>query len=445
MWERTPKGGPKMMQRGRIGALVVGLGLMAGAGQDLAAQDEVEDDDKIRVFFDCNAMGCFDLDYFRREITWVDWVRDREDSDVHVLVTMQSAGGGLSFEIAFIGRDGFEGQDHNLTAFSSSTDTQDEQRELLAARVKLGLAPYAAETSAASLLSLTYQDPDQAGGAQPAQVTPENDPWNLWVFNVSLGGSMSGESTFSNANVNASVNADRVSAEWKFTSRVNFNYRENEFDISDDLTITSFTRSMGASLLLVKSLGPRVGLGGRGNISSSSFSNQDIRVSLVPALEFNVFPYSESSRRLFTLQYRVGPEFVRYDETTVFGKDEEWLYRNALTAFLSAQQPWGSASFSLTGEAFLNDLSKNSLSVFGNVNLRIVRGLSLRLFASAARIRNRVNLAGSDASEQDILLRNRLLESSFSFNFNVGLSYRFGSIFNNIVNPRFGGGRFFFF
>jgi hypothetical protein len=34
----------------------------------------------------------------------------------------------------------------------------------------------------------------------------------------------------------------------------------------------------------------------------------------------------------------------------------------------------------------------------------------------------------------------RELQSGYEVQFAVGVSYTFGSIFNNIVNPRFGGG-----
>ena len=61
----------------------------------LAAQD-VQNPETVGIFFDCQTMGCRDLDYFRREIPFVDWVRDREVADVHVLVTSQATGGGCS-------------------------------------------------------------------------------------------------------------------------------------------------------------------------------------------------------------------------------------------------------------------------------------------------------------------------------------------------------------
>src|SRR5690606_6128926 len=45
------------------------------------------------VFLDCEADSC-DGTHIRNEIRFVDWMRDRTDADVHVLLTSQSTGGG---------------------------------------------------------------------------------------------------------------------------------------------------------------------------------------------------------------------------------------------------------------------------------------------------------------------------------------------------------------
>ena len=52
-------------------------------------------DSALRVLFDCPnyGPGC-DFDFLRTEITWVNWVRDREAADVHALITTQQTGGG---------------------------------------------------------------------------------------------------------------------------------------------------------------------------------------------------------------------------------------------------------------------------------------------------------------------------------------------------------------
>ena len=51
---------------------------------------------------------------------------------------------------------------------------------------------------------------------------------------------------------------------------------------------------------------------------------------------------------------------------------------------------------------------------------------------------NRRRLLTMPCNVQEILVRRRQLETSYNFFAGVGLSYTFGSIFNNIVNPRFG-------
>ena len=53
----------------------------------LAAQETPrQQEDFLRMFLDCPTFFC-DMDFFRRQIGFVDYVRDRRDADVHVLVT----------------------------------------------------------------------------------------------------------------------------------------------------------------------------------------------------------------------------------------------------------------------------------------------------------------------------------------------------------------------
>ena len=114
----------------------------------LLLAQEPNQTERIRVFLDCQPSGC-DFDLVRREITWVDWVRNREDADVHLLVVSAETGAGAMFDIRFIGRGDFEGDDASLTHSSSSTDTEDERRRGLMERFRLGLARYASGTPAA--------------------------------------------------------------------------------------------------------------------------------------------------------------------------------------------------------------------------------------------------------------------------------------------------------
>ena len=431
-------------QMGWLAATVTATVLCAMASSTLLFAQDQADEPPVRVFLDCQGRAFFgcDFDLVRREIAWVDWVRNREDSDVHLLVTSTQTGAGTVFEMQFIGRERFEGADASLMHASSSTDTRDELRRSLTERFKLGLVGYAGATPAAARLRVEYNAP-----AATLAVTPENDPWNLWVFGVSAGGSARAQSRTSSTSVNGSLSASRTSEHWKFRWGARARYSEDDFEFSDGSTTTSLRRTSGTDVLVVRSAGPHWGIGGRASVTSSTFSNQDMRVNIQPAVEYNIFPYAESSRRQLTLQYRIGSSHVRYDEETVFGVFEETLYEQMLTTSLRLQQPWGSSSLAMTLSNFLDDVGKNRLTVFGNANIRIVRGLSLSFFANVSRVRDQVFLPRRGASDEEVLLRQRDLQTDFNYALNVNLRFTFGSIFNNIVNPRFdgGGGQIFFF
>ena len=74
-----------------------------------------------------------------------------------------------------------------------------------------------------------------------------------------------------------------------------------------------------------------------------------------------------------------------------------------------------------------------------SINLRITGGLSFYVYSSGGLIHDQVYLEKGNATIQEILTRRRQLASTYSFNSGAGLSFRFGSILNNFVNPRFSG------
>ena len=85
--------------------------------------------------------------------------------------------------------------------------------------------------------------------------------------------------------------------------------------------------------------------------------------------------------------------------------------------------------------------------LFRSTNIQLVKGLRFNLFGSYSRVRDQLSLAKGNVSEEDLLLRLRQLKTAYKYFFVTGLSYTFGSIFNNVVNPRFGrsgGGGFSF-
>jgi hypothetical protein len=58
----------------------------------------------------------------------------------------------------------------------------------------------------------------------------------------------------------------------------------------------------------------------------------------------------------------------------------------------------------------------------------------VELGGQVALIHNQLNLPSGDADLEELLLRRRQLETNHQAGLSFGLRYRFGSIYNNIVN-----------
>lgn len=403
-----------------------------------------------RVFLDCHRC---DDDYVRKEVTFVDYVRNREDADVHVLVTLQdTGGGGRQWTMKFIGLGNHKGIDQTLTYNSPQTATPDEVRAGFVEVFKRGLVRYALDTPVGDRLQITLKKADEDD--QPAA---GRDPWNFWVYEIEGSGHFNGEESSKGRSINASFDANRTTDAWRTSIDVGANYSDTRFVLDDDdddeeggdgdgdaggssRTFLSVRRNMEASAIVVKSLTQHWSLGMMGSAGSQTFRNFTVNTRFAPGIEYNVFPYSESTRRMLTLQYTVGHVYHRYREETIFGKLRDQLIDQRAELGLSMRQPWGSANAELNFEQYLTDPSKYSLGLEGGTQIRLFKGFSVNLFGEFSRTRDQIYLPRGEASTEEILLRQRQLLTGYQYFFEFGLSYTFGSIFNNIVNPRFGGG-----
>lgn len=388
----------------------------------------------LRVFLDCNSC---DFDYIRREVTYVDHVRDRKDADVHVLVTTQgNSTGGQDFVIAYIGLGRFAGQKSTLRYSSSGSDTSDERRAGFVRTFGLGLVPFLHDTPAAKDLSLTYTAPT----VPPTEAAAAADPWNLWVFRLGSSVNLNGESRGSERGIRANASANRTTDTWKLSLTSNVEYEENTFKLSSGDEFTSVSRNWSARVLGIRSLGTdHWAVAARSSIGASTFENRDFAARAAAGLEYSFFPYAESTRRSLYAQYTVGINRLVYRERTIFDKLEETVFDQLFETTLSLRQPWGSTRVTLEAATYLHDFSKHRLAVDGRIDVRLFRGLTLNVNGNASRVRDQLYLPAGEASDEEILLRLRRLQTSFRYGLSMGFSYQFGSIFNNVVNPRFEG------
>ena len=406
-----------------------------------AAQDSA-----LRVFLDCPNSFC-DFDYYRTEITFVNWVRERTFAQLHLLITSQSTGSGREYTLTFIGLERFAGAQDTLRYLSHSTDTDDDIRKGLGRTMRLGLVRFASKTSLGERIEVSYSAPAQAA----AQV---KDNWNYWVFNVRVSSNFYGEHSYKNTYMSGGLSASRITEAWKIDLSTNQNYQQNDYLvpvydstntlIREDLS-RNITRSYGGDLLVVRSMGPHWSAGALGSVFSSTYSNQDITLKFGPAVEFNIFPYSQSTRKLLALRYNLSLASFNYRDTTIFNRLSEVRATQSLTVSLDVKQPWGSAGLSVEASNYLYDFSKNHLQIFGNGSFRLFKGLSFDFFSFVNLIHDQLSIQKGGATEQQVLLRRRQLATSYSYQGFVGLRYTFGSKFANVVNPRFGSGGGFFF
>ena len=392
-------------------------------------QRPVDRTEAVRVFLDCRSC---DENYLRTEITFINYVRDRATADLHILVTTQpTGGGGTEFTLKFIGLGRFQGVEQQLSYVAPQTNTDDETRKALARVLKLGLVRYAADTPLGSQLDVSYKAPEAASAAGV------RDPWNFWVFRVGIGGEFEGARSDKSSSIEGFFTASRTTDRWKLAFNTNTDYREDRFVLEDESTFVSITRTNEGNALAVRSLNEHWSIGAVGSLSSSTFLNHRFRMRAGPAIEYSVFPYSESTRRLLTLYYTAGYHRFDYREITLFDKTEETLADQLFEASLNLRQPWGNAFASAQIAQYLTDLDKYRISGFGELEVRLFKGFSVEVFGELSRRRDQIYLPKGEASNEEILVRQRELATGYQYDINFGISYSFGSIYNNIVNPRF--------
>ncbi len=420
--------------------LTLGLGAAAAPAQTFGtpAQAGPAHEGALRIFLDCR--GECDFDFLRTEITFVDYVRDRKDADVHVLVTTQpTGGGGREFTVKFIGLDRFAGREDTLRYVAAQTDTNDERRRGLAQVLKLGLVRYVADTPLARELQIGHRP--RAGTPAAGPATPAADPWNFWIFRVGTSGNLFAEQRTRRGSLRGSLAANRTTDALKVSLNANLNYNESRYDLSDegeppDIYV-SITRDYGLSGLVVKSLAGHWSAAARLSMSSSTFTNQRRAVRMWAGLEYNIFPYTESTRREFVVNYTLGPNWLHYQEVTIFDKLEETLYSHQLVVALSLRQPWGSGFLEGQLSQYLHDRTKNRVDLNGRAEIRVFRGLTLNVGGEVSRIRDQLYLPAGGATPEEILVLRRQLATGYRYRMDWGVSYTFGSIYNNVVNPRF--------
>ncbi len=369
-------------------------------------------------------------DYIKREIPYLNYVRDIKEAQVYIMTTYQSTGsGGMETTYFLVGQHEFAGMADTIRVLESPDDTEDICRAKRVRSLKMGLMRYVQKTPLSEYIDVTFN--------KPLKEQVSTDPWNSWVFRSSIHGSLNGETSYISNDISASLSANRVTEAWKYRIYGSASLSQNKY-IIEDTTIFANRQSYNVSGSCVKSLTDHWSAGVFGTIASSTYSNSKLGISLMPGIEYDIFPYKESTRRQLTFQYMLGFWHYNYADTTIYDKIRENLLGHRFNIGYEVVQKWGSVDASLNWSNFFHDWSKNSLSGWLSVDLRIAKGLNLNIGGGASLNHEQLSLVKGGSSYEEILLRIKEIRSSYFYYTSFGLSYTFGSIYNNAVNPRFG-------
>jgi hypothetical protein len=263
------------------------------------------------------------------------------------------------------------------------------------------------------------------------------DPWNFWVFNVRLNGELDAESRTTGYELGGEINASRTTEDWKIRLEVGGDLDRTRFTLDDGRKFTATRDGWRAEALVARSLNWKWSGGFVAEARSYRPDNLELRYRFAPALEMDLYPYAEATRRRLILLATLGVNHFEYVEETVFDRIEETRLDGKFEVAFEQQQPWGSAYLNGSASAFLSNLAQNRFSGSAGLEIRLARGLEFEVSGSYTRVRDQITLPKGDASDEEVFLRLRQLATGYRASVDIGLSYTFGSFLNTIVNPRF--------
>jgi hypothetical protein len=363
----------------------------------LYAQINVQNSDTLRkgavkIFLDCQSC---DMNYTREQINFANFVRDVKEAQVYILITQQNAGsGGSQFTFSYQGSGIFKGMNDTLVYTSNPDETSTIVREKKTNMLKLGLMRYVAKTPVFSEIAIVNN----------SELEREEviDKWNNWVFALGTEPRFQSEESDKQFELRNSLNITKVTPDIKIELEMDQNYSQRRVIDDDGGDTTYITNEFQGDNLFVKSLGEHWSTGIKWNIGSSTRKNYDLSTDLLPSIEYDLFPYSEATRRQLRFLYSVGLQYNNYIDSPIYNQVEETLFKQEL-----------------------------------NIAFKC---LILKISGGIAYLNDQINLKKGGISDADRLLQLRELSTQYRIEGGIGLTYTFGSIYNNVVNPRFGFG-----
>ena len=381
-----------------------------------------------KLFIKCDR--CDDT-YIRKEINYVDHVRDQALANIQLFIYRnRNANNGNRYTLDFIGNEFFSDKNISLQVDTNPKMTRDEIRSSLKNKIELGLVYYLIETDISNKIRITYDS-----AILSDEIESSSDKWNNWVFQSAGDANFENETSRKKSNINLQFDADKVTDKIKLQFDLDFEKSNDRYE-NDDNIFTSRRNRKSFSMKSVWSLNEKWSAGFSGGASSDTYQNIDFRYHILPAIEYSFFPYNEFVRREMVINYRIGYGYRNYIEKTIYDKLKEDVYVHFVGFETRFRQPWGEINTNLSGKSFLQDPEKYSLRFDSWFSIRVFEGLSVRLGGELELIRDQLSLPMRNVSIEDLLLQQKEIATDFFTEFRIGLSYTFGSAYNNYLNSR---------
>ena len=348
-------------------------------------------------YFDCEFCN---QQFYRQNLNYVNFVRDRHLADIYVLLTLnQLGGGGNRYNLFFVGQNQFKDQTDTLFVETVANQPDAETRAAILAQLKKGLLKYLVQTKLLNKIAYTIDVPVDALNACAIK-----DKWNFWTFTINGNMNSNGNSYQKSLNTNIVAYGNRTTEKIKTETGVWNNFNTQEFKINDSTTIKGKQTNLGAYHLLAFSLGKHFGIGQFATFFQSSQSNLWHSISYYPTFEYNVFPYSEASRRQLRFIYRIGGRNQKYIDTTIFNTTSNWFALHSLVFQYTQIENWGNVNISAGAWHYFNYSKNYNIAIYPSININPAKGLRIGVWGGFNIQNDQFFLRKSDASSEEILL-----------------------------------------
>jgi hypothetical protein len=322
---------------------------------------------------------------------------------------------------------------YTIIFFTDANAVDADRRASIVKNLKQALLKYMVNEELVSNISYTVSTSDSLSNKDKVI-----DPWDSWVYSLGVNGNLNRESQFNSLSLRFNLNVNRTTEKNKFFANVNYSRNESSFNIGEgEEPIENLQTSFSGNMLYVYSMDEHWSIGGIMRYNRSIFENYDHSITVSPAIEYNVFPYSEYADHNFTFRYEIGSRYNDYIDTTSYFKTTELLYRHSLSITYRIVKAWGDISLYAGASQFLTLPDRFSVDINPRVDVNVFKGFNIYMGTFYGITKDRINIPKGDLSVEEILLQNKLRDSNFSLYMYFGISYRFGSASNNVVNTRF--------